>query len=487
MTNISIWRDNLANFADLAMRFSESQRLVSKWHIGYLCEILTAVQKKQIRNINIIIPPGHTKTFLTIRAFVPWLLGHDQSARCMYVRRKTTLADEQVGLTKRFMDSDVYKSIFPDVELDKKGDSKFTLLNKRGYLEARGVEGAVTGANADLLICDDIVDAGDGVNVIHTICNNITAGFFTRLRDNEKVNNYGAIFINQRLNMQDQTAFLQENYDFHNFIIPFIEEEGKTYSFNNFSYSRPIGEVLNPQITTVDKVKERIGDWDKTPHSMSIFQTQYQQNPTDDLNAIVKAEWFNYYQNIDNIRLKYIIITADTATKKGEHNDYTVISAWGVSQEDGKKRIWLLDMYRNKVEWNELEKDAINFYNKWKMIKNHDNNIFCNSFYIEDKVSGTSLIQKFKSSTNIPVKAIQRDKNKYERLCAVVSYIENGCVYLPKDNKNAKTLVQECISFRQDDSHLSDDCLDTLIDALFFTILDNNNLKMLNDIYDRHF
>ena len=427
---------------------------------------MQAVQKKQLNKVNIIIPPGHTKTFLLTRGFIPYVLAHDAQARIMYTRRKEELAITETGLTKKFMLSDNYQSIFPHVQLDKKGDSKFTVKNGRGFMLAKGIETSVTGESADLMIFDDILDAGDSIIEAERIHNNLSRGFLTRLRDGV-IDNYGAIFINQRLNTYDTTAYLRDNYNFTEFYIPCIEEQEKTYSFGSFSYHRPEGELLNPDITTKENIKDKIGDFEKYDNARRIFQTQYQGKPETIGGQIIKGEWFQFYDiYIDKI-FDRIFITADTATDTKKHNDYSVACVWGVYNGN----LYLLDMIRDKWEAPELYKNFANFWNKWCR---GVNNIPCDGFYIEKASSGISMIQHFKRHLPL-VFEVPRQINKLTRLYAVADSIQAGRVFLPRDRNISGLLISECEQFTRNDTHPHDDIVDCLIDALNLGIVQINN------------
>ena len=87
-------------------------------------------------------------------------------------------------------------------------------------------------------------------------------------------------------------------------------------------------------------------------------------------------------------------------------------------------------------------------------------------FYIEDKSSGTGLIQKIKRENNIPVRAVTPQKDKYTRVLDVVGYIESGYVNLPSNGAWVSDFVDECEKFTADNSHLHDDQVDTLTMAI---------------------
>ncbi len=174
---------------------------------------------------------------------------------------------------------------------------------------------------------------------------------------------------------------------------------------------------------------------------------------------VIKRQYFNYYEEYP-VKIKRLFVTADTAMKVKEHNDYSVFSVWGVTDTD---LLWL-DMVRGKWEAPELIQQAQQVYDKWTSFFDA---CILSGFYIEDKASGTGLIQTLKRNTRIPVIAVPRAKDKVERLEGVLDYIASGNVCLPKFKTSmCDDIISESVAFKKDDSHTHDDIVDTLIDAV---------------------
>ena len=185
-----------------------------------------------------------------------------------------------------------------------------------------------------------------------------------------------------------------------------------------------------------------------------LFYSQYQQEPIILGGAVIKTEWFRYYPLNVVYEYERIFITADTAQKVKEHNDYSVFGVWGITKQG---QMHLLDMIRGKWEAPELKRKAIELWNTWIKGKTP-----ATAFYVEDKVSGTGLIQEIKATGGIPIIPIQPDKDKLTRVEASLTYLESGLVYLPDKptyNFNADFLA-ECEAFTRDDSHKHDDMVD---------------------------
>jgi predicted phage terminase large subunit-like protein len=82
--------------------------------------------------------------------------------------------------------------------------------------------------------------------------------------------------------------------------------------------------------------------------------------------------------------------------------------------------------------------------------------------YVEDKVSGTGLIQTFRRE-GIPVVAVQRNKDKISRGYDAAPFIESGNVLLPNDAPWLSDFLAEVAAFP---SGAHDDQLDPMFDAI---------------------
>jgi predicted phage terminase large subunit-like protein len=82
---------------------------------------------------------------------------------------------------------------------------------------------------------------------------------------------------------------------------------------------------------------------------------------------------------------------------------------------------------------------------------------------IEDKVSGTGLIQTIKRE-GVPVIAIQRSTDKVTRAMDVAPSIEAGHVFLPMGREWLSDFLREHSQFP---SSAHDDCVDPAIDAVY--------------------
>ena len=88
---------------------------------------------------------------------------------------------------------------------------------------------------------------------------------------------------------------------------------------------------------------------------------------------------------------------------------------------------------------------------------------------IEDKVSGTGLIQTLRRE-NIPVIPIKRGTDKVTRAMDVAPSMESGVVYLPRNAAFLSALMAEIEAFP---NGANDDQVDPMIDAVA-EVMQNN-------------
>lgn len=270
-----------------------------------------------------------------------------------------------------------------------------------------------------------------------------------------RLNNSDVPIINvqQRLHVEDLTGLLVKKYNFELLKKPLLDENG-------------ICQI--PTQYTAERIKEL-----QTNNYM--FETQYQQNAIILGGQVIKRDYFRYYP-VKEYHYKRILIAADTAMKVKEYNDYSVFIAGGITHDN---KLHVLDMVRGKWEAPDLEKVAVEFWNKFK--RDPQTGVTCNGLYVEDKASGIGLIQSLKAKYGIPVIGVKADTDKLTKVENVLPYIESGNVLLPESETYSfvPDLLNECEAFSRDDSHLHDDIVDTLV-YLIQEALAKNEVSLLD-------
>jgi predicted phage terminase large subunit-like protein len=100
--------------------------------------------------------------------------------------------------------------------------------------------------------------------------------------------------------------------------------------------------------------------------------------------AIVKTEWLKYYDPGElPSRFSCILQSWDTANKSGELNDFSVCTTWGVTYDS----YYLLAVFRRRLNYPDLK----------RAVQQQAREHHADSILIEDKASGTQLIQDLKT------------------------------------------------------------------------------------------
>jgi len=232
----------------------------------------------------------------------------------------------------------------------------------------------------------------------------------------------------------------------------------------------PIGGMLWPFKHTLEQYKTlESGD----PYTTS---SQMQQQPSPAGGGMFKEKYWRYYEVLP-AGMDMIRIYGDTAQKTREHNDYSVFQCWGRVPNQG---IYLLDQIRGKWEAPELESKLVEFWNKWKPTMYKP--LGANLVKIEDKSSGSSLIQSIKKNYMIPIEPIQRNTDKVLRAMGVVKYFASGYIFLPLDVDWISDYKEEFRKFTPLMTHKHDDQIDPTMDAVEDLIVFEDMLYSSNSI-----
>jgi predicted phage terminase large subunit-like protein len=184
------------------------------------------------------------------------------------------------------------------------------------------------------------------------------------------------------------------------------------------------------------------------------WQAQWQQNPTGEEGALIKRDWWRIWDRKDIPMLKHVIQSYDTAFTKKETGDYSAITTWGVFYPDEvTPNILLLDSIKERYEFPELKKAAIEQYKYWEP----------ETVIVEAKASGLPLIQELRA-LGIPVINFTPSKgnDKVSRVHAVAPLFESGVVWVP-DERWAEEMIEECAQFPFGEH---DDLVDSMTQAL---------------------
>ena len=406
--------------------------------------------KNKKQNLYIGLSPRSGKSKLSIY-FIAYSYAINKASNFIYTSYSGDLCAKHSKMIRNIVSSDLFKTVFSIIVDRTSSASDLWRIEDGGEFRSVAMGGAITGFGAgtfadefggavvidDFLKADNYKSKAEKQNVIDIFENTL------RSRKNRPAKD-PTIIIAQRLAKDDLIDYIREKYpdEWDFFIIPALDEKtGKSFWEERY----PVKMLL--------QMKEE---------NPFLFYSQYQQAPIAMGGGVIKHSWWGYYKDKEDTRYRKIYITADTAVKTKEWNDFTAIGVWGITIGN---RLRLLDMVHGKFEIPELQATMMAVWEKWKY---GIGNCRCSEIMIEDKASGMQLIQQLKRVGGLPIHAITPEKDKLSRVYDVIPQIAAGNVELPESENHpiSREFLAESDAFSADDSHEHDDMIDMAVYAI---------------------
>ena len=409
-------------------------------HHKIFAEKLERVARGELKRLIVNMPPRHTKSEFASYLFPAWVMGQQPETKIIQATHTAELAVGFGRKVKNLLDSEIYRDVFPDMELarDAKASGRWS-TNEGGEYYAVGVGGALAGRGANLCIIDDPVSEQDALSptALDNIYEWYTSGPRQRLQPGGSI-----IIVMTRWSIRDLTAKVLQKQ---------AEGGADQWEVVEFPAIFPdTDNVLWPEFWSRDEL-----DGVKASIPVAKWNAQYLQNPTAEEGAIIKREWWNVWDHDDPPVVDYVIQSYDTAFTKSERADYSAITTWGVfyPDEGDEAAIILLDAEKGRWEFPELKDAAMRLYEEFDP----------DMVLIEQKASGTPLTQDLRKM-GIPVSGFTpgRGADKFSRMNACSPVFESGMVWCP-ETRWAEEVIEECASFPNGEH---DDLADSMTQAI---------------------
>jgi predicted phage terminase large subunit-like protein len=425
------------------------------WSIEAVTHALQEVVRGETKRLIVNIPPRNLKSICASVALPAFLLGHNPTKKIICVSYSDDLAAKFSNDCRAVMRSEWYQQTFPRTRIDKAKDTESEVrTTERGYRLSTSVGGTLTGRGGDVIIIDDPIKPQDAQSKsVRDKCVQWYENTLLSRLDN-KVD--GAILlVMQRLHLDDLAGHLLERGGFEHLCLPAIAEQTQSVPLGNGrTHRRSLGDVLDP-------IREPIAALERQREAMTplTFSAQFQQSPIPLAGNIIKRDWLRYFKGeLPHQPFEYFVISWDTAMKSSELADYSVGTVWQV--QDKGREINLVDLVRGRFEYPELVSAAVTLSRKWKQV---DRPTY---LVIEDKASGSSLIQSLK---NERIYAHQHhgkfEGDKIMRLTAQAAHFHAGAVRFREDVPWRDELTAELLGFP---GVRHDDQVDSISQALAF-------------------
>ena len=397
---------------------------IEGYHHKIIAEKFNKLARGEIKRLIVNMPPRHTKSEFASNYLPAWMIGKNPNLKIIQTTHTAELAVRFGRKAKNLIDSPEYQEVFQTrLQEDSKAAGRWE-TEEGGEYFAVGVEGAVTGRGADLLIIDDPHSEQDAMSkkALDRAYEWYTAGPRQRLQPGGRI-----VLVMTRWNKGDLTGLLQNAQS---------EPKADQWEVVEFPAIMPSGKPVWPEYWDIEQLEAV-----KASVALPKWNAQYMQNPTSEEGALIKREWWRKWPETRGIpHCDYVIQSYDTAYLKKETADFSAITTWGVfrENEDTPQQLILLDAVKGRFEFPDLRREALKLYKYWEP----------EIVLIEAKAAGLPLTYELRNM-GIPVISFtpSRGNDKHSRVNAVSPMFESGQVWAPTHLQFAQEVMEECAAF----------------------------------------
>lgn len=401
-------------------------------YLEAMCRAIQDVVEGRTPRLLITIPPRHLKSTCAAVALPAFVLGLFPNWEIMVVSYGDDLLKIHSDQFRQILASAWYKRLFPNVSIRRGQDRADEIVTTRGgRRKAVSLQGSITGRGVDLVIMDDMMKADD----IHSDTKREQAKQVyretIRSRQNDQ-RNPREIVLQQRLGVDDFAGYLMDTQTFMHFNLPLVAEDEQSFQlYNGLTYTRGIGDILNPDRMTHQDIEDL-----RRTVSEQVYQCQYQQNPEVIGSGAVRfGEIATCDLPPDHKLCAPVVQSWDPAFTTNPGSDYSVCTTWGLYDH----KWYLLDLLRQKMDFPDLKRRIIAMRNQWS----------ADQVVIELDGSGQNLVRqlmdeghrKWVIGTKVGV------KNKEDRLIEQSDRLISGDYVLPRQAPWFYELRREFLAF----------------------------------------
>nr|QRW43431.1 MAG: terminase large subunit [Caudoviricetes sp.] len=410
-------------------------------HHRRLAKLFEEVAAGKKKRVIVNIAPRHGKSELISYLAPAWFLGKFPHKKVIMASHTADLAVNFGRRVRNLVGSDLYKDVFPQIELqaDSKSASRWG-TNFNGEYFAIGVGGALAGRGADLFIIDDPhseQEAKQGrPDVFLPAWEWFQSGPIQRLMPGGAI-----IVVMTRWSKLDLTGQIIDQMTKESDVEPW-----EIVEFPAILNDKP----LWPEFWPIEELLSKKAGMDPR-----YWNAQYMQNPVSEEGALIKREWWQIWEKEDPPPCEFTIMSLDAAQEANNRSDFNALTTWGVffNEETNNYNIILLNAIKRRMEFPELKQLVLEEYKEWQP----------DAFVVEKKSNGAALYQEIRRM-GVPVGEFTPGKgqDKISRVNAVADLFSSGIVWAP-DRRWAKEVIEECNDFP---SGMNDDLVDSTTQAL---------------------
>lgn len=470
----ALYRERFDAFAQAAFDIvNPSQKFEWNWHIECLCEHLMAVERGEIKSLIINLPPRNLKSYLVSIAFPAWCFARNPHYQFIVASHSLQPLAEKLNTdTRRLIESEWYKKLFPEASLEKAMATQLVTTDN-GHRIATSAFQSPTGVGMDIGILDDANKPDEALSdIIRTGVNGWVDNTFMSRFNDRRTGRF--ICVQQRVHENDVTGhILSKGGDVVHLVLPIQNRTGRdiVITLGDKQWVMKDGEYLHEERFTpkiVAEIERDLGSY--------AFAGQYLQTPVPIGGGLLKPEWIKYYDKANSSAMN-IYILCDPANISNDPNlsisrrrekksDWTAFVVVGL-HTDGNK--YLLDVVRDKFNPTERINALFDLHRKWSGLSGKPPKVGYEKYGM---MTDTHFIKLKMEEENYRFNIIELGgtMSKVDRIGRLIPELERGQWYFPKKLMYTDTrgltfdLISEIINGEMATFPVSkhDDCIDAL-------------------------
>lgn len=408
-----IRRHGLKEFVRRAWPKVDTSPLVWSWPLDAVCEHLEAVQRREIRDLVVNIPPGLGKSLLVSVLFPAWVWTFDPEHRWIAASYADSVSLRDARKCRTLLESDWYQACWPDVRLprDRTASVAVSLYANTlgGQRYTTTVRGAVTGQHSDTALVDDPMDpsgatAASGLE-LQEVLDWWHHKMSTRFRDPPRS---ARILVMQRLHTQDLSGDMIAS-GATVLCLPMRFEARHPHRHSKDPRTAE-GELLAPQRypeAEVGRLETELGP--------SAAAAQLQQRPAPKGGGILKEAWFKLWTELPPAGVYSFSI--DCAFKETATSSYVVLQVWYAHGPNH----YLVDQLRERMDFARTILAIVAWSIKYPR---------AHKKLVESKANGPAVVSVLKTEISGLIE-VEPDGGKEARAYAAQPLVFAGNVFVP--------------------------------------------------------
>lgn len=308
---------------------------------------LEAVARGTLKRLMIFMPPGHAKTDLSTRNFVPWYMGKFPQKNTMVVSYAASLAsDDFGGKVKERLQHELHKLIFPECRFAQDSHSRTQFrTTKGGTFYSVGFGGSLAGKRVDLMVLDDLIkndDEADSENTQEKLFNTYGSVVKSRMRPGGAI-----VFVIHRWRPRDIAGRILE--------LEGRVENGGDWTVVTIKAEEPPGKYL---------WEDHYGKshYEQAKRFEDSWESLWQQDPKGSRSLWFKRDWLEFYDVCPPRDKFHNYMIVDPAMGTGKTSDRTAIHVWAAGPE---QRYILVDWVCDRLDPGKRAQMIISMAKRW--------------------------------------------------------------------------------------------------------------------------